>query len=74
MLNAQSFCAQAKPVQVVIAGQPFVAQPKAFRTGSYGWFLTGNLNTTVGGEVIKVQIGLNLTVVGSKAKAPTPLP
>jgi hypothetical protein len=50
---------QAKPVQVVIAGQPFVAQPK--------------LNTT-GGEAIKVQIGLNLTVVGSKAKAPTPLP
>jgi len=69
MLNPQTFCAQAKPIQVVINGQPFLAQPKQFKTGSVGWFLSGKVNAGVGDEVVKVQIGLNLTVIGSKPEA-----
>jgi hypothetical protein len=66
MVNAQRFSAQAKPMQVVIAGQPFLAQPKEFKTGSLGWYLTGKVNANIGGEIVRVQVGLNLTIIGSK--------
>ena len=48
MLNPQTFCAQAKPIQVVINGQPFLARPKQFKTGSFGWFLSGKVNASIG--------------------------
>ena len=67
MFDAETFRAQAKPVQVVINGQPFLADPKVFRTGSFGWYLSGKFNASIGGEVVRVQIGMNLTVIGSKA-------
>ena len=68
MLDAETFRAQAKPVQVVINGQPFLADPKVFRTGSFGWYLSGKFNASIGGEVVRVQIGMNLTVIGSKVQ------
>jgi hypothetical protein len=31
-----------------------------------GWYLTGKTNLKVGGKTVSVQIGMNLTIVGSK--------
>jgi hypothetical protein len=44
-----------------------MAMPKVFKTGSIGWYL--NAKTVLDGadgQPQPVQIGLNLTVVGSK--------
>jgi hypothetical protein len=65
-MNRESFRAQAKPVEVTIDGIPALAAPKEFSTGSLGWYLNGKVSLKVGDEPVKVQVGLNLTIVGSK--------
>jgi hypothetical protein len=63
----EDFRSRAKPVEVVIGGSRFMAMPKVFKTGSIGWYL--NAKTVLDdadGKPQPVQIGLNLTVVGSK--------
>lgn len=56
----------AKPVEVVIDGIPMTAEVKEFSTGSLGWYLNGKANIKVGEKSVSVQIGMNLTIVGSK--------
>ena len=51
---------------VTIAGVPLVAEVKEFSTGSLGWYLNGKTTIEIDGTPVPVQIGLNLTIVGSK--------
>lgn len=75
---AKSFCSvtraefteKATPVEVVINGIPMTADVKEFSTGSLGWYLTGKTNLKVGEKTVSVQIGMNLTIVGSKELPP----
>lgn len=60
------FRAHAKAVPVVLNGCVFSADPKEFSTGSLGWNLTGKMVIYVGGVAHKVQVGVNLTITGSK--------
>ena len=59
----------AKPLKVEINGVPLMAEVKEFSTGSFGWYLNGKTTITVDGKPLAVQVGLNLTVVGSKEAA-----
>jgi hypothetical protein len=43
-----------------------VADAKEFSTGSLGWYLNGKTAIEIDGVPVSVQIGLNLTIVGSK--------
>lgn len=65
-ITRAQFRAGAKPVTVTINGVPHIADPKEFSTGSLGWYLNGKTVIEVDGVPVSVQIGLNLTVVGSK--------
>lgn len=56
----------AKPVTVVVNGVEMTAPPKRFSTGSLGWYLNGKTTIDVNGVAVPVQIGMNLTIVGSK--------
>jgi hypothetical protein len=60
------FKEKAKPVTVMINGIPLQAEVKEFSTGSLGWYLNGKTMIDVGGTGVSVQIGMNLTIVGSK--------
>ena len=60
------FRAKAKPVTVTIGDQKLVADVKEFSTGSLGWYLNGKTTIEIDGVPVSVQIGLNLTIVGSK--------
>ena len=60
------FRANAKPVTIKIGDIPLQAEVKEFSTGSLGWYLNGKTMIDVGGTLVPVQIGLNLTIVGSK--------
>jgi hypothetical protein len=61
------FVAKAKPVQVTVNDMPpLIAEVREFSTGSLGWYLNGKTTIDVGGTRVSVQIGMNLTVVGSK--------
>jgi hypothetical protein len=60
------FSKNAQPVEVVINGIPMMAEVKEFSTGSLGWYLNGKANVKIGDKSVSVQIGMNLTIVGSK--------
>ena len=65
-VTRQQFRSDAQPVQVILNGVPLQAFPKEFKTGSLGWFVNGKMSVTVGGVPVTVQVGVNLTIVGSK--------
>lgn len=65
-VNRQEFRDGAQPVKVEINGIPMMAEVKEFSTGSLGWYLNGKTMIDVGGKQVSVQIGMNLTIVGSK--------
>ena len=60
------FRAHAQPVKVEINGVVMVADVKEFSTGSVGWYLNGKTTIEINGKPVSVQVGMNLTVVGSK--------
>jgi len=41
-------------------------EPKEVSTGSLGWYLNTKITLEVDGVRVAVQVGLNLTIVGSK--------
>ena len=51
---------------IVKERQEMLAEVKSFSTGSFGWYLNGKTVMTVDGKTVSVQIGMNLTIVGSK--------
>jgi hypothetical protein len=65
-ISRSDFVAKAEPVKVDVAGTQMTAEAKEFSTGSFGWYLTGKVTIVVDGKPLSVQVGANLTVVGSK--------
>ena len=65
-ISRTQFIEKAEPVKLSINGQELVADKREFSTGSFGWYYNGKINITVDGKLLSVQVGLNLTVVGSK--------
>jgi hypothetical protein len=65
-LSKTQFLDKAEPVKIVIGGSEIIADKREFSTGSFGWYHNGKTTITVDGKPLSVQIGLNLTVVGSK--------
>jgi hypothetical protein len=65
-INREDFRSHAQPVEVVINGVTLIADVKEFSTGSLGWYLNGKTTVKVGEKTVSVQIGMNLTIVGSK--------
>jgi hypothetical protein len=65
-VSLAQFLEKAEPLKVTINGQEMTADVKSFSTGSFGWNINGKMNVVVDGKPLSVQIGMNLTVVGSK--------
>jgi hypothetical protein len=65
-VSRAEFRSKAKPISVTIGSIPMQAEVKEFSTGSLGWFLNAKTVIDVDGKSVPVQIGLNLTIVGSK--------
>lgn len=65
-ITRDEFRQNAQAVEVVINGVPQLSDVKEFSTGSLGWYLNGKTTIKVGDKPVSVQIGLNLTIVGSK--------
>jgi hypothetical protein len=65
-IDRAEFKQHAVPVTFDVAGTQVSAEPREFSTGSFGWYFTGKVNIEVNGKRLPVQVGCNLTVVGSK--------
>jgi hypothetical protein len=73
-ITREDFSAKAKPVMVKIGDEEIPVPVKVFSTGSLGWYLNKKTEIDVGGVMVPVQIGLNLTIVGSKELPGAPAP
>jgi hypothetical protein len=65
-ISRADFSAKAKPVTIKINDEEIAVPVKVFSTGSLGWYLNRKIEIDVGGVKVPVQVGLNLTIVGSK--------
>jgi hypothetical protein len=65
-VSRTQFLEKAEAIKVVINGQEIIADKREFSTGSFGWYYNGKISVTVDGKPLSIQVGLNLTVVGSK--------
>ncbi len=70
------FRTRAKPVTISVGEVPMVVPTKEFSTGSLGWYLNGKTVIEIDGTPVQVQLGLSLTIIGSKElpqDAPAPV-
>ena len=65
-VNLTLFLEKAEPLKVTINGQDMLAEVKQFSTGSFGWYMNGKTVVSIDGKAVSVQIGMNMTIVGSK--------
>lgn len=65
-VTRKEFAENAKHIDMTLNGVPMMVPVHQFSTGSLGWYMNGKTQIKVGDKVVTVQIGLNLTVVGSK--------
>ena len=65
-ISKSQFLEKAEGVKVTLGGNEMLADKREFSTGSFGWYLSGKAMIRVDGKALAVQVGLNLTVVGSK--------
>lgn len=65
-ISRGQFRKAAKAVKVNVAGNDQLIPTKEFSTGSLGWFLNGKTVIEVDGVACEVQMGLTLTIIGSK--------
>lgn len=63
----RSFRTDAKPMSVSLGTHRIgVAEPVEHSTGSLGYRLTTKLQMRIGNSMVWVQVGLTMTVIGSK--------
>ena len=65
-ITRAEFHTHAKPLELVINGIPMPAEVKDFSTGSLGWHLNNKISVKIGEKTVSVQIGVNMTIIGSK--------
>jgi hypothetical protein len=65
-LTKTQFLEKAEAVKITIGTAEIIADKREFSTGSFGWYYNGKTVITVDGKPLSVQLGMNLTVVGSK--------
>lgn len=65
-ISRSEFLAKAQPLNINIDNMALQAPPREFSTGSLGWNLNSKTTMDVGGTKVTVQIGMNVTLVGSK--------
>jgi len=65
-VNRKQFSDHAKPLLIRIGETAVVAGVKQFSTGGFGWSINEKIIVDIGGVPCKAQLGLNLSIVGSK--------
>ncbi len=63
------FREKAKPLELSIGGRTLTAMVKEFSTGSFGWYINDKVPVEIDGKTVMVQVGCNMTIVGSKEAA-----
>lgn len=65
-ITADEFLANAGALECNVGGTPLLAGAKLFSTGSFGFYAGQKIGVKIGGKIVMCQVGLNITVIGSK--------
>jgi len=65
-ISRQQFREKSAPLTIKIGDREFIAVNKEFSTGSLGWNVNDKMTVMIGDVAVTLQVGMNLTVVGSK--------
>ena len=65
-MKSKHFESQAQPLTVEVLGNIATGEARSFSSGNKGWYLGGKIEVTVGKKKLWAQLGLNLTILGSK--------
>jgi hypothetical protein len=70
-ISKEAFTKNAKPMEIRLGDRLLIASPKEFSTGSLGFYAGDKIRAfKIGDEMVDLQVGINITVIGSKpAKA-----
>jgi hypothetical protein len=68
-ISLDQFRQHAQKLPVRIGEVPFEVAPKEFSTGSLGWNLNHKMDIVVDGKPVSCQVGMNVTIIGSKGAA-----
>lgn len=65
-MSKTQFMEKAEAVKITVNGAEMIAEKREFSTGSFGWYVNAKTTVMVDGKALPIQVGMNLTVVGSK--------
>ena len=65
-ITRSQFHSHAKPQSATVAGVPLALAAKEFSTHSLGWGANGKVTIDINGVPTYCQVGVNVTVIGSK--------
>ncbi|HMF12338.1 MAG TPA: hypothetical protein VKE94_08530 [Gemmataceae bacterium] len=65
-ITRSDFLEHAKPLPVTVDGSKLPADVKEFSTRSLGWYTNAKSFATINGKTVKVQVQIQVTVIGSK--------
>lgn len=57
---------QGPALKLSVEGTLMEAKPRKFSSGSLGYYATGKALVLVNGQPVQVQVGCNLTIIGTK--------
>ena len=66
IMDGEYFLQNAGTLNLDVFGSKAMGRPRAFKTGSYGWYTGGKIPITIGSKKVWAQLGVNLTIPGSK--------
>jgi len=70
LMTASHFLENAPNLEVNVWGNKIEGGARVFTSGNKGWYAGGKIQVPIGGEVLWGQIGINLSIVGSKEWEP----
>merc|ERR1711971_202791 len=67
LMTAAEFMEHAEELDWNVHGNEIPVAPRTFTSGNKGWYGGGKMPMTINGKRVWVQLGINITIIGSKA-------
>ncbi|KAK3241220.1 hypothetical protein CYMTET_48994 [Cymbomonas tetramitiformis] len=65
-MSGKQFESKAETLNVDVFGNIISGPPRTFTSGNRGWYAGGKIEIQVGGKKLWAQVGMNVSIIGSK--------
>lgn len=65
-MSGKQFETKAETLNVDVFGNNISGPPRTFTSGNRGWYAGGKIEIQVGGKKLWAQVGMNVSIIGSK--------